>query len=143
MNTTQLIGNVTKDLQLNYSKSGTAYVNFTLAVQRKFKNQQGEREADFIRLKAFKKAAEILAQYVGKGSKLGVTGSIQTGSYQNKEGQTVFTTDVIVNEFDFLDSKGQSQPNNQQKVDTYNQEVNKTLNSEAKETHIDDSSLPF
>lgn len=143
MNNTQLIGRLTKDIDLRYSKSGTAVANFTLAVDRKFKNQQGEREADFIRCTAFKKGAEILAQYVGKGSKIGITGSIQTGSYQNKEGQTVFTTDVIVNEFDFLDSKGQTQPNNQQqKVDAYNQEVN-NLQKEGEQINIGSEDLPF
>src|SRR5699024_4367682 len=88
MNNVSLLGRLTKDVELRYSQSGTAVANFTLAVNRQFKNQNGEREADFIRTLAFGKTAEVIAQYVKKGQQLAVEGRIQTGSYENNEGKT-------------------------------------------------------
>lgn len=142
MNSVQLIGNLTKDVDLRYSQSGMAIANFTIAVQRKYKNQNGERETDFIRCVAFKKGAEVISQYMKKGSKMGITGTIQTGSYENQQGQRVYTTDVIVEGFDFLDSKGQS--NQQQRVN--NNEVKQAQPSPVQQqgTPIpNDDDLPF
>lgn len=108
MNTINLIGRLTKDPELRYSQSGVAICTFTLAVNRDFTNQNGEREADFIQCKAFKKTAENLANYQQKGSQIGVVGRLQTGSYE-KDGQRVYTTDVMVDRIEFLGSKmGQS-----------------------------------
>ena len=106
MNSINLIGNLTKDFDLKYSQSGTAFVNGSVAVQRRFKNQKGEYETDFINLKAFGKTAENLANYFSKGSKIGISGSLQTGSYENKEGQRVYTTDVVIEQFTFVESRG-------------------------------------
>ena len=106
MNSINLIGNLTKDFDLKYSQSGTAFVNGSVAVQRRFKNQKGEYETDFINLKAFGKTAENLANYFSKGSKIGISGSLQTGSYENKEGQRVYTNDVVVEQFTFVESRG-------------------------------------
>ena len=106
MNSINLIGNLTKDFDLKYSQGGTAFVNGSVAVQRRFKNQKGEYETDFINLKAFGKTAENLANYFSKGSKIGISGSLQTGSYENKEGQRVYTTDVVVEQFTFVESRG-------------------------------------
>ncbi|MFJ8099375.1 single-stranded DNA-binding protein [Lysinibacillus sp. NPDC096212] len=104
MNQTQLIGRLTKDPELKYSPSGVPVVRFTLAVNREMKRD----EADFINCIAFNKVAESLANYQKKGSRIGVVGRIQTGSYENQQGQRVFTTDVIANSIEFLDTRSES-----------------------------------
>jgi len=108
MNTVNLIGRLTKDPELRYSPSGVAICKFTVAVNRDFTNQSGEREADFITCTAFKKTAENLSNYQTKGSRIGVVGRIQTGSFEGQDGKRVFTTDVMVDRIEFLDSKNQS-----------------------------------
>lgn len=104
MNSANLIGNLVRDPELRYAQSGTAVVNFTIAVQRRM-TKDGEQQADFIKVIAFNKQAENIAKYLVKGSKAGVTGRIQTGSYDNKEGQKVYITEIIANEVEFLSSK--------------------------------------
>lgn len=104
MNQTQLIGRLTKDPELKYSPSGVPVVRFTLAVNREMKRD----EPDFINCIAFNKVAESLANYQKKGSRIGVVGRIQTGSYENQQGQRIFTTDVIANSIEFLDNRSDS-----------------------------------
>ena len=108
MNNTVLVGNLTKEVDLRYTSNGTATGNFTLAVSRAFKNAAGEKETDFINCVIWRKQAEALANYTSKGSKLAVRGRIQTRNYDNKEGQKVYVTEVVVEEFTFLDSKKDS-----------------------------------
>ena len=105
MNNITLIGRTTKDIELKYSKSGLANCKFTLAVNRMKKDDP----ADFINCVAFGKTAEVVAEYVLKGHRLAVQGRIQTGSYDNKEGNKIFTTDVMVNNVEFLESKNGSE----------------------------------
>src|SRR5690625_450646 len=104
------IGRTTADVEMKYAQTGTAIVNFTLAITRRFDRER----ADFIRCVAFKKTAELIAQYVKKGHQIGIEGSIQTGHYEDKDGKRVYTTDVIVNNVQFLESKSSNQSNNQQ-----------------------------
>lgn len=104
MNKTLLIGRLTKDPNLAYSGNGVAIVDFTVAVNRQFKNAAGEREADFIRCKAFKERAEMIANNFRQGDEIALEGHIQTGSYE-REGQRVFTTDVIVEQVTFTYGK--------------------------------------
>lgn len=104
MNTSVLIGNLTKDVELRQVGNGTSVARFTLAVQRQFKNANGEKETDFIQCQAWKKTAELLAQYCQKGSKIAVRGSIRTGSYE-KDGARVYTTEVVAEEIEFLTPK--------------------------------------
>src|SRR5699024_2490965 len=139
MNSVQIIGRLTKDIELRYANTGTAIALFTVAVNRRFKNQHGEQEADFIRCKAFKKSAEILAQYTGKGSQIGIEGTIQTGTFDGQDGKKVFTTDVIVNNFDFLDSKGSQQTQQPQQ----NQQQHQTFGQSGESLEISDRDLPF
>ena len=108
MNHSILTGRLTKEVEISYLQDGKAKAVFTLAVNRPFTNAQGEREADFIRCISWGKTAENVANYTTKGSKIGVQGRIQTGSYENQQGQKVYTTDIVVNEVEFLESK---QPN--------------------------------
>ncbi|WP_317300785.1 single-stranded DNA-binding protein [Allobaculum stercoricanis] len=115
MNVSILIGRIATDLELKQTQSGTAMCSFTLAVNRP-KKQGEEQQADFIRCKTFGKTAELLNQYQHKGNRLGVVGTIQTGSYQNQDGQTVYTTDVMVNRIEFLESKKEQQPQQAQNM---------------------------
>ena len=101
MNKVVLIGRLTKDPDLRFAAgSGTAVTRLTLAVNRPFKKD----EADFINCIAFGKTGEIIAQYLTKGRQLAISGSIQTGSYEAKDGTRRYTTDVIIDSFDFIDS---------------------------------------
>ena len=109
-------GRLVKDLELRKSQSGVSNVRFTLAVNRNRKNEQGETEADFLNCIAFNKTAELLTQYCGKGSKISIRGSLQTGSYDDKDGKKIYTTDVMVNEIEFLDSKKDSQQGQPQQL---------------------------
>ncbi len=101
MNVVSLAGRITKDLEPRMTSGDLMVLSFTLAVNRRKKDDP----ADFISCKAFGKTAETMANYLRKGSLIGVTGRIQTGKYDNKEGRTIYTTDVIVNEFEFLEGK--------------------------------------
>ena len=101
MNSVVLIGRLTKDPEVAYLDSGTAIGRFTLAVDRITKSGE-ERKADFIRITVFGKQAENCGHYLAKGHRAAVEGRIQTGSYQNKNGDTVYTTDVIANRVEFL-----------------------------------------
>lgn len=114
-NNVVLVGRITKDVDLRMSESGKGYTNFTLAVNRAFKGQDGQQQADFISCKTFNKQAENLARYCGKGSLIAVVGSIQVSNFQGKDGNTIYRTEVIANNIQFLDTKnqqGQQQANN-------------------------------
>lgn len=108
MNKVVLIGRVTRDPELRYTSSNIPSTRFTLAVNRPFENQNGEREADFINIVVWRKQAENVKKYVTKGSLVAIEGRIQTGSYE-KDGQRVYTTDVVADNVQFLESKAQSQ----------------------------------
>lgn len=105
MNNANLVGRLTRPVDLRYTQTGIAYGSFTLAVTRKYKNKDGEREADFINCVIWKKGAELLSNYTQKGSLIGVSGPIQTRSYDNQQGQRVYVTEVLVENFDFLESR--------------------------------------
>lgn len=114
MNTVIIIGRLVADPEIKTTTNGVSVASFNLAVNRNFKNAQGEREADFPRCIAFRKTAELIGQYLSKGSKVAVNGRIQTRSYDNQQGQKVYVTEVVVNEVEFLDSKQDNQQQNQQ-----------------------------
>lgn len=105
MNRVELIGRLVRDpeIRVNNDKS---VAKFSLAVQRKYKNSDGRYEADFINCVAFGKTSEFIEKYFGKGSQIAIGGHIQTGSYTNKDGVKVYTTDVIADEAEFVGSKG-------------------------------------
>lgn len=111
MNSVQLIGRLTKDIDLRYTQSGTAVGSFNLAVERNFKNADGERETDFIRCQIWRKAAENLEKFTKKGSLVGLEGKLQTRNYENNQGQRVYVTEVIIENFSLLESKKDSQNN--------------------------------
>ena len=120
MNKVILIGRLTKEPDVRYSagENQMAVARYTLAVDRKFKRQGDEQTADFINCVTFGKNAEFAEKYLNKGTKIAVTGRIQTGSYTNKDGQKVYTTDIVVEEHEFCESKGQQQSQDLQKPNT-------------------------
>lgn len=138
MNNVNLIGRLIKAPELKQTASNTSVLTGTLAVNRTFKNQNGEREADFINIVAWRQTAEVIAQYCGKGSQIGVTGRIQTRNYENQQGQRVYVTEVVVEHVDLLDSKNDNQQSNFQ-----NQNNSHNSNFNAKPTDISDDDLPF
>ena len=109
MNTASLVGRLTRDIELRYTQAGKAVGSFTLAVNRSFTNQQGEREADFINCVIWGKGAETLANYTRKGHQLGVVGSIMTRNYENQQGQKVYVTEINVRDFDLLEPRKDGQ----------------------------------
>ena len=113
MNKVILMGRLTRDPEVRYSQGeqATAIARYTLAVDRRFK-RDGDQTADFIGCVAFGKLGEFAEKYLRKGTKVVVTGRIQTGSYTNKDGQKVYTTDIVIEEQDFAESKAASQQNN-------------------------------
>lgn len=104
MNNVTLMGRLTRDPELKYSQAGKAYCRFSLAVQREFNRE----EADFINCLAFNKTAETIAEWLGKGRRIALQGRIQTGSYQNSNGDTVYTTEVVADRFEFIDSQNEN-----------------------------------
>ncbi|HLR75194.1 MAG TPA: single-stranded DNA-binding protein [Virgibacillus sp.] len=152
MNNFNCIGRITKDLEVKTSQGGTAVLNNTVAINRPFKNKQtGEREADFINFVAFGKTAEIIAQYHQKGSLIGLSGRMQSRSYENTNGQKVFVTELVVNEMHFTGSnndsggqQSQARPNTNQAQQTRSQapDENPFANSKGP-VDISDEMLPF
>ena len=137
MNKVSIIGRFTRDPEIKYTtgENATATARFSLAVNRRFKNKEGNYDADFINCVAFGKTAEFIEKYFTKGMAIGITGRIQTGSYTNKEGQKVYTTDVVVEETEFVESKNKGTSDN-----VPNNNVNS--NSDFEET-ISDDEMPF
>ena len=110
------LGRLTKDIELRYSQSNKAFCSFSLAVARRFK-QDNQPDCDFISCKAFGKTAEFMGKYMSKGQQIAIEGRIQTGSYEKKDGTRVYTTDVMVNEVNFADSKKEESQQQQQPYD--------------------------
>ena len=136
LNNVVLVGRMTKDPELRYTPNNQAVATFTLAVNRNFKGQNGEREADFINCVIWRQQAENLANWAKKGALIGITGRIQTRSYENQQGQRVYVTEVVAEQFQLLESRkdrgNQSQGNSQP-----------DFGRQAEPFSIDDDSLPF
>ncbi len=105
INRAVLTGRLTRDPELRYTTSGTAVVSFTLAVDRQFRNQNGDRDADFVNCVIWRKSAENFSNFTHKGSLVGVEGRIQTRNYENQQGVRVYVTEVVVENFQLLESK--------------------------------------
>ncbi|EHI70788.1 single-stranded DNA-binding protein [Streptococcus ictaluri] len=105
INNVVLVGRMTKDAELRYTPSQVAVATFTLAVNRTFKSQNGEREADFINCVIWRQPAENLANWAKKGALIGITGRIQTRNYENQQGQRVYVTEVVADNFQMLESR--------------------------------------
>ena len=111
MNSVSLVGRLTRDVEIRYTDGGASISRFGIAVDRRFK-AEGRPTADFINCVAFGKTAEFVEKYFCKGQRIGLTGRIQTGSYTNKDGQKVYTTDVIAENVEFVESKGDQEEQN-------------------------------
>ena len=105
INNVVLVGRLTRDVDLRYTQSGTAVANFTVACDRNYRNAQGETQTDFISCVMWRKSAENFARFTRKGSLVGIEGTIQTRSYDNQQGQKVYVTEVLANNFSLLESK--------------------------------------
>ncbi len=105
MNKAILIGNLTRDPEIRSAASGNSVCTFTLAINRRFVNQQGVREADFINIVCFKQLADLCGRYLSKGRKCSVIGSIQTRSYDAQDGSKRYVTEVVADEVEFLSSQ--------------------------------------
>ena len=111
INNVVLVGRMTRDAELRYTPSNVAVATFTLAVNRTFKSRNGEREADFINVVMWHQQAENLANWAKKGSLIGVTGRIQTRNYENNDGQRVYVTEVVAENFQMLENRNQQSSN--------------------------------
>ena len=138
VNAVVILGRTTKDIELRRTGSGTAVASFTLAVNRDFRTQDGQ-EADFIQCVAWKKTAELLEQYVHKGDRIAVSGSIRTRNYEDNHGKKVYITEVLANHVEFIETKREMQsdsPSVQNKSSSYNGWGNTGYD-------LDNSELPF
>lgn len=112
MNQVILVGRLTKDPEIKYGNNGATITRFSVAVDRRY-SKEGEQSADFINCVSFGKTAEFIEKYFKKGNRIAIVGRIQTGSYKKQDGTTVYTTDVIVNDVEFVESKNSSGGNAQ------------------------------
>ena len=108
MNKVELVGRLTKEPELKLTSNQTQVCNFTVAVDRRFKDANGQRQADFINCIAWKQTAVFIQKYFHKGNRIAVVGSIQTRSYDDQNGQKRFVTEVVVDEAEFVESQGSS-----------------------------------
>ncbi|UXR74641.1 single-stranded DNA-binding protein [Staphylococcus sp. IVB6238] len=137
INRVVLVGRLTKDPEFRATQSGVEVATFTLAVNRNFKSKDGEQQADFINCVVFRKQAENVKNFLSKGSLAGVDGRMQSRSYENKEGQRVYVTEVVCDSVQFLEPKNNSQSNNQPK------QQGQAQDNPFENTSIDDDDLPF
>lgn len=147
LNRVVLVGRLTRDPELKYTPNGVAVANFTIAVNRPFKNQSGENEADFINGVVWRKPAENLANYMKKGNQIGIDGRLQSRTYEDKDGKTVYVTEVVADSVQFLESKGSQQsPQNNQQKNQQTQQPNQQsdqFQGQAEPIDINDDDLPF
>lgn len=126
MNKVILVGRLTRDPEVKNTTSGKAVAGFTLAVDRRFKNKDGQKEADFVPIVVWGKQAEFAGQYLSKGSQIGVSGRLQVRSYDAQDGQRRYVTEVVADEITFLSTKKDGNSNNantQQSSDSTNMSV--------------------
>ncbi len=149
MNRVVLVGRLTRDPELRTTSSGISQTRFTLAVNRRTSNQDGQREADFISCVAWRGTAEAIAKYLKKGRELAVEGRIQTGSYDAQDGTKRYTTDVVVDNFTFIGSGANSNAENEDFNNGPSNDIATTDISEdpfkdfGNEVALSDDDLPF
>lgn len=143
INNTVLVGRLTKDVELRYTQSNVAVATFTLAVNRSFKNENGDREADFINCVMWRQQAENLANWSKKGALIGITGRIQTRSYDNQQGQRVYVTEVVAEQFQLLESRNSQCQQNNQGQRAQAQQQTPDFSRNANPLDISDDDLPF
>ena len=145
INNVTLVGRLTKDVELKYTPANQAVAQFVLAVNRTFKNANGERESDFINCVIWRQSAENLANWAKKGALLGITGRIQTRNYENTQGQRVYVTEVVAENFQMLESRNQQQGQQQAQPQQAKQQQAKQPDpfSGGAPMSLNDDDLPF
>ena len=155
MNKVFLIGRLTRDPELRYTSSNLPVASFSIAVNRNYTNQSGEREADFINIVVWRKQAENVKNYLKQGSQIAVDGRIQTRSYDGEDGKKRYITEVVADNVQFLDSKGKQESNdsfNQVTPNSFAEELNGSQTTDTKSDpfadfgssiEINDEELPF
>lgn len=144
INNVVLVGRLTKELDLRFTGNGSAVASFTVAINRQFTNQKGERDADFINCVIWRKPAENMAQYTRKGSLVGLEGRIQTRTYDDKEGKRIYVTEVVVDSFSLLDTKqANSSTSNDSYTNTQQQNQSSTTNNYGMNSNYQKQSDPF
>lgn len=141
LNRVVLVGRLTKDPEFRTTQNGVNVATFTLAVNRNFKNKNGEQQADFINVVVFRQQAENVNNYLSKGNLAGVDGRIQSRSYENKEGQRVYVTEVVADSVQFLEPKNSNQQNNQPQQQRQAPAGNNPFSNN--NADVDDDDLPF
>lgn len=141
INSIVLVGRLTKEVNLKYTPSNQAVATFTLAVNRNFKSQNGEREADFINCVIWRQQAENLANWAKKGALIGITGRIQTRNYENQQGQRVYVTEVVAETFQLLESRKDREAGHSQGYSQPDFGRHEPMN--ANPMDISDDDLPF
>ena len=150
MNKVFLVGRLTRDPELRYTANNLATMRCAIAVDRQYVKEGEERGADFINIVAFSNRAETMSKYLTKGSQIAIDGRIQTGNYDGADGKKVYTTDVVVENFQFLDTKGSRNNNNDESMPTEN-DFSDDATSDSSDPFADfgakievsDSELPF
>lgn len=143
LNRVILIGRLTRDPELRYTPNGVAVTTFTLAVDRSFTNQQGQRETDFINIVAWRGLAENVANYLKKGRLAAVDGKMQTRNYENNEGKKVYVTEVIADNVRFLESANQPKRESFGSSDNIDRSQNDPFSDDSSPIDISDDDLPF
>ena len=143
MNKVELIGRLTKEPEIKLTSNQTQYCNFTVAVDRRFKDANGQRQADFINCVAWKNTAVFIQKYFHKGNKIGLIGSIQTRSYDDQNGQKHFVTEVIADEVEFVESQQSAQPAPQPATAPNETAVTADTSAPAPEPQSEPAELPF
>ena len=150
INNVVLVGRLTRDPELKYTTSNIAVASFSLAVNRNFKDANGEREADFINCVIWRQSAESLANWAKKGALIGITGRIQTRSYENQQGQRVYVTEVVAENFQMLESRAAREGgsanvsyNQQPQQQAPQQNFGRNNPMQGSPMDIQDSDLPF
>lgn len=132
INRSVLVGRLTRDPELRYTGSGVAVASFTLAVNRPFSNSSGERESDFINCVMWRKSAENFSNFTRKGSLVGIDGRIQTRSYENQQGQRVYVTEVVADNFSLLETRAQAEQRQSQESNSQPNDSSNDINSSNK-----------
>ena len=134
INNVCLVGRLTRPVDLRYTQNGTAFGSFSMAIDRNYKKESGEKETDFINCVIWRKLAVNLSNFTKKGSLLGIEGRLQTRNYENKEGQKVYITEVLVENFSLLESKAVTEGRQQAPIENVEQ---------VQFGEVNDDDLPF
>jgi len=127
MNRINILGNITKDIELKETGSGIKYTRFNIAVNRNYKNENGEYDTDFFNVIAWRKTAELISEYFGKGSRIAISGKLQNNNYTDKDGNERTSVEIVAEDIDFIDKKkdteANTEPTEKPKVEESNEDI--------------------